>query len=159
MSKGTHTSIVFMRPAFRLSTSFAKSERLKSPLPWDPVCIFLPPFDLGLWIKEFISAHHNSWSEEIPYLTKTPFELTSDKLYDIRLCMKTNVTTLLRDFPKVRRAAMAGEVVIIQTREGNLRLTADREECGSLVGCLRGKIRSDKDLDAPTSDWEEWGPK
>lgn len=72
--------------------------------------------------------------------------------------MKTNVTTLLRNFPKVRRAAMAGEVVIIQTREGNLRLTAEREERGALLGCLRGKIRNDHDIDMPTSREEEWLP-
>lgn len=33
--------------------------------------------------------------------------------------MKTTVSTLLREFPKVRRAALSGETVIIKTREGD----------------------------------------
>jgi hypothetical protein len=72
------------------------------------------------------------------------------------MAMKTNVTTLLREFPKVRRAAMAGEVVIIQTREGRLRLTADREGEGVLLDCLREKMQSEPDIDTPTSKEGEW---
>ncbi len=34
--------------------------------------------------------------------------------------MKSNVSTLLREFSKVRNAALAGEEVIIVTRGGNL---------------------------------------
>ncbi len=70
--------------------------------------------------------------------------------------MKTNVSTLLREFPKVRRAALAGEVVIIETREGNLRLTAEPPEPGGLLGSLKGKIHSDEDLTRPTSSAGEW---
>ena len=73
--------------------------------------------------------------------------------------MKTNVTTLLRDFPKVRRAAMAGEVVIIQTREGNLRLTSERKQSGVLLDCLREKLQSAPDIDTPTSPEREWFPR
>jgi hypothetical protein len=69
---------------------------------------------------------------------------------------KTNVTTLLRDFPRVRRAAMAGEVVIIATREGNLRLTSEPDERGSLLGCLAGRISTDSGIDTPTSGESEW---
>lgn len=56
----------------------------------------------------------------------------------------------------VRRAAMAGEVVIIETREGNLRLTAEQEERGDLLGCLAGRISMDDGLDTPTSPDGEW---
>lgn len=51
---------------------------------------------------------------------------------------------------------MAGEVVIIETREGNLRLTAEPRERGDLLGCLAGRISMDDDLDTPTSPEEEW---
>lgn len=53
--------------------------------------------------------------------------------------MHTNVTTLLRQFPKVRRAAMAGERVVIETRQGNLVLTAEKTVGSKLVGCLKGR--------------------
>ncbi len=70
--------------------------------------------------------------------------------------MKTNVTTLLREFPKVRRAALAGETVIIETREGNLRLTADRPEHGAALGRLKGRMRVRGDIVGPTSSAGEW---
>ncbi len=53
--------------------------------------------------------------------------------------MDTTVTTLLRDFPKVRRAAMAGKRVVIRTREGNLVLVAEKPPGKKLVGCLKGR--------------------
>jgi len=71
--------------------------------------------------------------------------------------METNVSTLLREFPKVRRAAMAGETVIIKTREGNLRLVADRPSTGSIVGCMKNAVvHSSDDIDRPTSPIDEW---
>jgi len=71
--------------------------------------------------------------------------------------MKTNVSTLLREFPKVRRAAMAGEEVIIVTREGNLRLTAEARSGASILGCFKaGIIAADDDIDQPTTVETEW---
>ena len=73
--------------------------------------------------------------------------------------MKTNVSTLLREFPKVRQAAMAGEEVIIVTREGNLRLTAEPRSGESILGSRKGLIRfSDDRLDEPTLPEGEWNP-
>lgn len=73
--------------------------------------------------------------------------------------METNVSTLLREFPKVRRAALAGERVIVHTREGDLWITAAREEPKPLLGGLRGMVgETTDDLDRPTSGEREWGP-
>ena len=73
--------------------------------------------------------------------------------------MKTNVTPLLRDFPKVRRAAFAGEEVIIETREGDLRLTAVPRTGESILGCLKGEITfAADDLDQPTTTDSDWKP-
>ncbi len=72
--------------------------------------------------------------------------------------MKTNVSTLLREFPKVRRAALSGEVVIIETREGNLRLTAEKHAGASILGCLKGEVQIHGDLTAPTTEPGEWDP-
>lgn len=71
--------------------------------------------------------------------------------------MEASVTELLRDFPRVKRAALSGEVVIIKSREGNLRLTLDLETTGPLVGSLKGLMRqTSDDIDGPTSQESEW---
>ena len=73
--------------------------------------------------------------------------------------MKTNVSTLLREFPKVRRAAMSGEEVIIVTREGDLRLTAVTCSGESILGSRKDRIRfADDLLDSPTLPENEWKP-
>ena len=73
--------------------------------------------------------------------------------------MKTNVSTLLREFPKVRQAALAGEEVIIVTREGDLRLTAVTCSGESILGSRKDRIRfADDQLDEPTLPENEWNP-
>ncbi|MEO8616593.1 MAG: type II toxin-antitoxin system prevent-host-death family antitoxin [Luteolibacter sp.] len=73
--------------------------------------------------------------------------------------MKTNVSTLLREFPKVRQAALSGEEVIIVTREGNLRLTAEPRSGESILGSCKGLILfSDDHLDQPTLPDSGWNP-
>jgi len=72
--------------------------------------------------------------------------------------MQTTVTELLREFPKVRRAVLAGETVIIRSREGNMRLTLDHGDNQSLVGALRGLVQTQDDLTAPTAADNEWSP-
>ncbi|MBU6171322.1 MAG: hypothetical protein KGQ87_07510 [Verrucomicrobia bacterium] len=73
--------------------------------------------------------------------------------------MKTNVSTLLREFPKVRQAALAGEEVIISTREGDLRLTAVASNGESILGSRKERIRfADDRLDEPTLPENEWKP-
>jgi len=71
--------------------------------------------------------------------------------------MQTNVSTLLREFPKIRRAAMRGERVIIKTREGNLILEAEKSVSGGILGTMKEVIiRSADDLDSPTTG--DWSP-
>lgn len=66
--------------------------------------------------------------------------------------MKISAVTLLREFPKVRRAALSGEAVIIKTREGNLRLTRDDSSQRPILGCLKGRVVACAgDIDQPTS--------
>lgn len=73
------------------------------------------------------------------------------------LVMETTVTELLREFPRVRRAALSGETVIIKSREGNLRLSLDAPVTGSQIGCLKGLLAgTDDDIDQPTSDAGSW---
>lgn len=77
-----------------------------------------------------------------------------DKLSD----MQTNVSTLLREFPKVRQAAMRGERVIIKTREGNLVLSSEQPRRIGLLGKWKGRARVAEgvDLTMPTTSESEW---
>ena len=71
--------------------------------------------------------------------------------------METNVSTLLREFPKVRRAVLSGEDVIVHTREGDLRITAHKPTTTSILGCMKGQvIYSDDNLDHATTTEDEW---
>ncbi len=47
--------------------------------------------------------------------------------------MQINVSGLLRDFARVRRAALAGKRIVVATREGNLVLTAESQTSNSAV--------------------------
>ncbi|MBJ7327796.1 MAG: hypothetical protein JHC52_10690 [Chthoniobacterales bacterium] len=71
--------------------------------------------------------------------------------------MEASVTELLREFPRLRRAALAGEKVIIRSREGDLQLTRDPSQPASLVGAMRGLLtHSADDLDRPTTEDQDW---
>ena len=85
--------------------------------------------------------------------------MSESGLSDILFDMRTNVSTLLWEFPKVRRAALAGEEVIIETREGNLVLTAQVTEEAPLYGSMKDRVvASSDDIDTPTMPDSEWEP-
>ena len=71
--------------------------------------------------------------------------------------MEATVTELLREFPRLRRAALAGEKVIIRSREGDLQLTRESSKPVSLVGAMQGQlVRSADDIDRPTTKESDW---
>jgi hypothetical protein len=71
--------------------------------------------------------------------------------------METNVSTLLRDFPRIRRAALSGQRVMVHTREGDLLITRAPSAEQTVLGCMRGTLAaSADDLDQPTSSTDEW---
>lgn len=73
--------------------------------------------------------------------------------------METNVSTLLREFPKVRRAALAGERVVVHTREGDLWITAAPSEAKPILGALKGMVAwTADDLEQSTTKAEDWSP-
>lgn len=53
---------------------------------------------------------------------------------------------------------MAGEEVIIVTREGNLRLTAVDKTGASILGCMKGMFTTADDIDQPTTSEADWKP-
>ena len=62
---------------------------------------------------------------------------------------------LLREFPRVKRAALNGERVVIETRQGNLLLIAEPVSGKTLLGCMRGRA-GDYGLQARTRTSGEW---
>lgn len=85
--------------------------------------------------------------------------MTYDKLYDKSRMMKTNVSGLMREFPKIRRAVFAGETVIVSTRDGEMEIRARKSEPRLILGSMKGMIHStDDDLDKPTWDEKDWKP-
>jgi hypothetical protein len=73
--------------------------------------------------------------------------------------MTTSVRTLLREFPKIRRAVLRGEKVVVETREGNLAITAERQRGASVLGSMKGRFTHGRhDLTAPTSPIRNWKP-
>ena len=71
--------------------------------------------------------------------------------------MRVNVSGLLRDFARVRKAALSGETVVVTTRAGNLVLTAERMSASELFGALSDTIvSSDNDIDQPTLPDQHW---
>ena len=72
--------------------------------------------------------------------------------------MEATVTELLREFPRLRRAALAGEKVIIRSREGDLQLMRDTAKPAFLIGAMQGQIvHSADDIDQPTTTEADWG--
>ncbi len=78
-------------------------------------------------------------------------------MFDILFDMEINVSELLRNFPKVRRAALAGQRVVIRTRDGDLVLMADKLPTNGLFGALASSIQSDalspEDSGVEATDW------
>lgn len=63
----------------------------------------------------------------------------------------------MREFPRVRRAALSGEEVIIETREGNLVLRAEVAEAAPAYGSMaESVVKSDDSIDQPTLADGEW---
>ena len=73
------------------------------------------------------------------------------------MSMEATVTELLREFPRLRRAALAGEKIIIKSREGDLQLMRETSQPASLVGAMRGQlVSSADDIDQPATKAKDW---
>ncbi len=72
--------------------------------------------------------------------------------------MQINVSGLLRDFPKAKKAALQGGRVIIKTREGNLVLMSEHAVEEKILGSMKGsfQILEGVDLTLPTTLDPEW---
>ena len=70
--------------------------------------------------------------------------------------MKTNVRAFQREFPRMRRLAAAGKVIVVETEGLAFEFRARRQSPGAL-GCMAGRAKLDGLRDGPAIPPEEWG--
>lgn len=71
--------------------------------------------------------------------------------------MKTTIRNFQRSFPRMRRAAAAGEVVVIEADGETFEFRVRRRRTG-VLGCLRGRADLSGLRDGPAIPAGEWGP-
>ena len=73
--------------------------------------------------------------------------------------MQVNMLDAKNQLSKLVKAAVSGEEVIIETREGNLRLVADTPSGSTILGCMKAQLlRIDDDVVSLTTTADEWDP-
>ena len=70
--------------------------------------------------------------------------------------MKTNIRAFQRDFPRMRRLAAAGEVIVVESAGQAFEFRRRRRGAG-VLGCMTGRAKLGKLRDGPAIPLEEWG--
>ena len=70
--------------------------------------------------------------------------------------MKTNVRAFQREFPRMRRLAAAGAIIVVEAEGQAFEFRARRRSAGAL-GCMAGRAKLDGLRDGPAIPPEEWG--
>jgi len=70
--------------------------------------------------------------------------------------MKTNVRAFQREFPRMRRLAAAGTVIVVEA-EGQAFEFRARRRSGGVLGCMSGRAKLAGLRDRPAIAAEEWG--
>jgi hypothetical protein len=70
--------------------------------------------------------------------------------------MKTNVRAFLREFPRMRRLATAGKVIVVES-EGQSFVFHRRRAGAGVLGCMIGRAKLGKLRVGPAIPLEEWG--
>jgi len=70
--------------------------------------------------------------------------------------MKTSVRVFQREFPRMRRLAAAGKVIVIEAEGQAFEFRARRQSAGAL-GCMGGRAKLDGLRDGPAIPLQEWG--
>jgi len=70
--------------------------------------------------------------------------------------MKTNIRTFQRDFPRMRRLAAAGTVIVVESEGQSFEFRRRRSHTG-VLGCMAGRAKLGKRRDGPAIPLEEWG--
>jgi len=70
--------------------------------------------------------------------------------------MKTNVRAFQREFPRMRRLAAAGKVIVVEAEGQAFEFRARKQSSGAL-GCMAGRAKLTGLRDGPAIPLEEWG--
>jgi hypothetical protein len=70
--------------------------------------------------------------------------------------MKTNIRAFQREFPRMRRLAAGGEVIIVESAGQAFEFRRRRTRSGAL-GCMSGRAKLDRLREGPAIPLEEWG--
>ena len=70
--------------------------------------------------------------------------------------MKTNIRAFQRNFPRMRRLATTGTVIVVEAEGQAFEFRARRRRTG-VLGSLRGRARLDELREGPAIPLAEWG--
>jgi hypothetical protein len=70
--------------------------------------------------------------------------------------VKTNIRAFQRDFPRMRRLAAAGTVIVVEA-EGQAFEFRRRRAGTGVLGCMTSRAKLGKLRDGPAIPVEEWG--
>ena len=70
--------------------------------------------------------------------------------------MKTSIRAFQRDFPRMRRLAAAGTVIVVEDKGQAYEFRA-RHRGPGVLGCMSGRAKLGKLRDRPAIPLEEWG--
>jgi len=70
--------------------------------------------------------------------------------------MKTNIRAFQRGYPRMRRPAAAGTVIVVESEGLSFEFRRRRAGPG-VLGCMTGRARLAKLRDGPAIPLEEWG--
>ena len=70
--------------------------------------------------------------------------------------MKTSIQAFQRDFPRMRRLATAGTVIVVESEGQSFEFRRRHTGFGAL-GCMAVRAKLGKLLDGPAIPLEEWG--
>lgn len=70
--------------------------------------------------------------------------------------MKTNIRAFQRDFPRMRRLAAAGTVIIVESAGQSFEFRRRRASKG-VLGCMAGRAKLAGLREGPAIPLEEWG--
>ena len=71
--------------------------------------------------------------------------------------MKTNVRSFQREFPRMRRLAASGAVIVVESEGQAFEFRVRRNGAG-VLGCMSGRAKLGKLREGPAIPAEDWGP-
>lgn len=72
--------------------------------------------------------------------------------------MKTNIGAFQRDFPRMRRLAAAGTVILVESEGQSFEFRRRRRAHAGVLGCMTSRAKLGNLRECPAPPLEEWAP-